>query len=147
MLFWKLKGIMYILGQNHSLLKGNYFKEIQSYFRTCCFERNVLLQMKCRILWVWKIAHHVSFKAIETYLHKNIVYPLYIMGNKGKKASFRKACTSISMLHGQLMYRNTRLVISSTERQHTIISDVHKGLRHDPKAKVMASHCGRDSTI
>ena len=31
------------------------------------------------------------------------------------------------MLHGQLIYNNTRLVISSTERQHTIISNVHKG--------------------
>ena len=51
------------------------------------------------------------------------------------------------MLHGQLIYNNTRLVISSTEQQHTIISDVYKGLRHDPKAKAMASHCGRDSTI
>ena len=27
------------------------------------------------------------------------------------------------------------------------MSDVHKGLGHDPKAKAMASHCGRDSTI
>ena len=51
------------------------------------------------------------------------------------------------MLHGQLIYNNTRLVISSTEQQHTIISDVYKGLRHDPKAKAMASHCGRDPTI
>ena len=51
------------------------------------------------------------------------------------------------MLHGQLMYNNTRLVISSTERQHTIISDVHKGLEHDPKTKAMVSHCERDSTI
>ena len=51
------------------------------------------------------------------------------------------------MLHGQLIYNNTRLVISSTKQQHTIISDVYKGLGHDPKAKAMASHCGRDSTI
>ena len=51
------------------------------------------------------------------------------------------------MLYVQLMYNNTRLIISSTEQQHTIISDVHKGLGHDPKAKAMASHCGRDSTI
>ena len=51
------------------------------------------------------------------------------------------------MLHGQLMYNNTRLVISSTERQHTIISDVHKGSEHDPKTKAMVSHCERDSTI
>ena len=45
------------------------------------------------------------------------------------------------------MYNNTRLDTSSTERQHTIISDVHKGLGHDPKTKAMASYCGRDSTI
>ena len=51
------------------------------------------------------------------------------------------------MFHGQLMYNNTRLLISSRERLHAIISDVHKGLGHDPKAKAMASHCGRDSTI
>ena len=37
---------------------------------------------------------------------------------------------------GELMYSNTRLVISSTERQQTIISD-------DPTA----SHCGKDSVI
>ena len=92
------------------------------------------------------MAHHVSFEAIEAYSHKNI-YPSYIMGDRGKKANFRKACKSFSILHRQLMYNNTRLVISSTERQHTIISDVHKGLGHDLKAKAMASHCGRDSTI
>ena len=51
------------------------------------------------------------------------------------------------MLYVQLMYNNTRLAISSTEQQHTIISDVHKGLGHDPKAKAMASHCGKESTI
>ena len=51
------------------------------------------------------------------------------------------------MLYGQLMYSNTRQVISSTERQHTRISDVHKGLGHDPKVKAMASHCGRGSMI
>ena len=45
MLFQKLNGIIYTLGHNDSLLKGNYFKEIQSYsrtfehFRKCCFER------------------------------------------------------------------------------------------------------------
>ena len=83
--------------------------------------------------------HHISFEAIETYLHKNI-YPSYIMGDKGKKASFRKACKPFSMLHGQLIYCNTKLVISSAERQHSIISDVHKGLGHDPTARAMASH-------
>ena len=70
------------------------------------------------------------------------------MGDKyGKKAKFRKACKPFSMLHGQLIFSNTRLVISSAERQHTIISDVHKRLGHDPKVKAMAWHRGRDSTI
>ena len=41
------------------------------------------------------------------------------------------------LLHGQLMYNNTRLVISSTERQYTITDEVHEGLRHDPKDKTM----------
>ena len=91
------------------------------------------------------MVQHGSFDAIETYLQN--IYASYIMGDKGKKVNFRKACKLFPMLHGQLIYSNTWLVISSTERQHTIISDVHKGLGHDPKAKAMASHCGRNSTI
>ena len=55
------------------------------------------------------------------------------MGDKGKKTNFRKACKPLSMIHVQLMYNNTRLVISFTERQHTIISDVHKRLGHGLK--------------
>ena len=48
------------------------------------------------------------------------------------------------MLYGHLMYINTRLVISFTERQHTIISDIHKGLQHDSKtAKAMALYYGK----
>ena len=48
------------------------------------------------------------------------------------------------MLYGHLMYINARLVISSTERQHTIISDVHKGSGHDSKtAKAMALYYGK----
>ena len=69
------------------------------------------------------------------------------MGDKGKKVNFRKACKPFPVFQGQLMYNDTKLVISSTERQHTIISDVYKGLGHDPKAKAMILHCGRDSTI
>ena len=53
------------------------------------------------------------------------------MGHKCKKAIFRKACKPFSMLHGELMYNNISLVISSTARQHTIISD-------DLKAKATA---------
>ena len=92
------------------------------------------------------MAHHVSFETIKTYLHKNI-YPSAKLGDRGKKANFQKASKPYSILHGQLMHNNTRLVISSTKRQHTIISDIHKGLGHDPKAKTMTSHYGRDSTV
>ena len=42
-----------------------------------------------------------------------------------------------------IMYINTRLVISSTERQHAIISDVYKGLGHDSKAKAITLYCGK----
>ena len=92
------------------------------------------------------MAHYVSFEAVGRCIYKN-VYQSYIMGDKGKKANFRKACKLFSELHGQLMYNNTRLDTSCAERQHAIISDVHRGLGHDPKAKAVASHCGRDSTI
>ena len=51
------------------------------------------------------------------------------------------------MPHGQIIYNNTRLVISSTERQYTIISEIHKVLGHDPKAKAMASHCASHFTF
>ena len=123
---------------NRILERLNIFKSVVSK------EMILFLQMNCRIFWVCKMAHHVSFEAIETYLHKNI-YPSYIMGSKGKKANFRKACKTFSMLHGQLIYNNKKLVISSAERQHTIISDLHKWLGHDPKGKAMVSHYGRDS--
>ena len=39
-----------------------------------------ILQINCRIFWFCKAAHHVSFEAIETHLHKN-VYPSDIMGD------------------------------------------------------------------
>ena len=135
-----------------SLLKGNFFKEIQ--YNSILeglniFERVVLKEIFyfCKsIVEFSKMAHHVSFEVIETYLHKNN-YPSYIIGNKSKKANFRKTCKSFHMLHGQLIYSNTRLVISSTERQDTIINNIHKGLEHVLKVKAMASHCGRNSTI
>ena len=85
-----------------------------------------------------------GFEATETYLNKNI-YPSCIIGDKGKKANFRKHRKPSTMLYEQLIHKNPRLVISSTERQHTIISDVHKGLGHDPKAKAIASHGGKVS--
>ena len=68
------------------------------------------------------------------------------MWDEGKKAYFWKACKLFSMLHWQLMCNNTRLVVSSIERQHAIISDVHKGLGRS-KARPMSSHCKRDSKI
>ena len=88
------------------------------------------------------MAHHVSFEATETYLHKN-AYPSDIMGDCGKKPTFER----LENLPGQLIYNNTRLVIASTERQHTILNNVYNGLGHLPKAKTMASHYGRGLTI
>ena len=139
MLLQKLKGIIYILGQNDSLLKT-------------IFKRVVLKEMFYFCKWIvgffefarWRTT--LVLKQLKRTYVKSI-YPLYIMGDKGKKANFRKTCKPFSILHGQLIYNNTRLVISSIEREHTIISDVHKGLRYCPKAKAMASHCGGDSTI
>ena len=91
--------------------------------------------------------YHVSFDVIEKYLRESS-YPSEITAtvNKGKKANFRKACKPFSILNGQLMYNNTRLVISSKEKQQTIIKYVRVGLGGDPKAKAMASHRGRDAT-
>ena len=73
-------------------------------------------------------------------------YPSELNGDKGKKANFRKACKPFSISNRQLLYKSTRLVISSKERQQTIIRDVHVGLGDDVKAKAMASHRGRDAT-
>ena len=72
------------------------------------------------------MAHHVSSEAIETYLHKKTSYPLDVIGDRGKKASFSKDRKPFSMLHGELTYNNTKLVISSRERQHIIIGNIHK---------------------
>ena len=80
------------------------------------------MQINFSIFGFCKIAHGVSFEAIETYLHRNVC-PSDIVGDKGKKASFSKGCQHFSMLLGELMNKNTRLVISGRERQHTIISN------------------------
>ena len=92
------------------------------------------------------MVHQVSFEAFEIYVHKN-VSSFDITEDEGKKTIFQKVCNLLTILHGQMVYKNTSLVISSTERQHYIISDTHKGLGHDTKAKALASHWGRDSTI
>ena len=91
-----------------------------------------------------KMAHHVDFDAISTYLREK-TFPCEV-GDKGKKANFRKACKEFSLVNGQLMYANSRVVISSKEMQQTIIHDIHVGLGEDAKAKAMAAHRGRDST-
>ena len=65
MLFWKLKGIIYILRR-----MTPSWKEIISKKYNCIFKRlnvfDLFLQMNHRIFWVRMMAHHVSFKAIET---------------------------------------------------------------------------------
>ena len=51
------------------------------------------------------------------------------------------------MVHGKLMYNNTKLVISSTKRQRIVISDVYIGLRHHPRVKAaLTSQSRGDST-
>ena len=90
------------------------------------------------------MGHHVRFESDETYLKRRLSN---VLEDKGKKVNFGKACKPFSMLHGQLMYKNIRLPISFEGRQHTIISDVHKGVGHDPKAKEMVLHCRMDSAI
>ena len=67
-------------------------------------------------------------------------------GIKGKKCNFRRACKKFSIINGQLMYMEKRLVIRSPEEKHKIIHDIHEGLGEDPKAKALASHRERDST-
>ena len=44
-----------------------------------------------------------------------------------------------------IMYNSTRLFISSMERQHTIISNIHKGLGCNAKAK--AGKCQKQGKI
>ena len=100
------------------------FQRAFEHFRTCCF---LFMQMNCRIFSFCKMAYHVSFEAIETYLHKNVC-PSDKMDHKDKKGSFWNVCESFSMLHGQLTYNNIWLVISSAKHKHTIISDVYKVL-------------------
>ena len=51
------------------------------------------------------------------------------------------------MVHGKLMYNNTKLVISSTKRQRIVISDVYIGLGHHPRVKAaLTSQSRGDST-
>ena len=104
------------------------------------------MQIDFRIFWFWKIAHHVNFEVIETYLHKNI-YLLDILGGK-IIFFFPNGCKRFSMLHGKLMYNNKRLVIPFTERHLIIVSNIHQeGLGYDIKAKAVASHYLWDSYI
>ena len=85
----------------------------------------------------FKTVLNFSFEATETYFHKN-VYTSDV-----KKPTFGRPA-NLFLCFGHLMYIKVRLVISSTERQHAIISDVHKGLGHDSKtAKAMALYCGK----
>ena len=90
------------------------------------------------------MAHHVDLETIENYV-RNKCYPAEISGKKGDKANFRRACRKFSVINGQFIYKGKRAVITSRERQHLIIHDVHVGLGDDPNAKAMASH--RDHKI
>ena len=91
-----------------------------------------------------KMTQHVDFDAIEKYLREK-TFPCEV-GDKGKKSNFRKACKEFSIVDGQLMYKDSRVVISSKKAQQAIIHDIHVGLGEDSKAKAMSAHRGRDST-
>ena len=91
-----------------------------------------------------KMRQHVDFDAIEKYLRERI-FPCEV-GDKGKKSNFRKACKEFSIVDGQLMYKDLRVVISSKKAQQAIIHDIHVRLGEDSKAKAMSAHRGRDST-
>ena len=54
---------------------------------------------------------HVDFDAIEKYLREK-TFPCEV-GDKGKKSNVRKACNEFSIEDGQLMYKDSRVVISS----------------------------------
>ena len=71
---------------------------------------------------------NVNLEATETYFHKNVY------------TSDVKRATLERLANLFLCFLYIRLVISSTERQHTIISNVHKGLGHD---KAMAKTMGK----
>ena len=70
------------------------------------------------------MTYHVDIKKIENYVRTKC-YPAEIKGDKGKKCNFRRACKKFSIINGQLMYMEKRLVIRSPEEKHKIINDIH----------------------
>ena len=63
-------------------------------------------------------------------------------GNKGHKVNFCRACRKFSIINGQLIYKEKRIVISSRERQHIIIHDVHEGWSAVENRRIRALRSG-----
>ena len=57
---------------------------------------------------------HVDLTKVKNYV-KNKTYPAEILRDKGKKSNFWKSCKSISVVNGQGMYKEKRLVVFEKE--------------------------------
>ena len=75
-----------------------------------------------------------------------VLLSYYSVGDKGKKANFRRASKKFTIVGENLMYKSTRLVIKYSKEIQLIIKDIHEGIGDDSKANAMASHRGRDTT-
>ena len=91
------------------------------------------------------MAKHADLKAVEEFL-RNKTYPKGILKGKRKKSNFRKACKNVSIVNGDLMYKEKRRVVFEIERRTVIIHDVHEGIGDNSMAKALAAHRGREST-
>ena len=87
----------------------------------------------------------MDLKAAEEFL-RNKTYPKGILNDKGKISNFRKACKNLSIVNGDLMYKEKRRVVFEVERRTAIIHDVHEGIGDNSMAKALAAHRGREFT-
>ena len=79
----------------------------------------------------------------RTYV--KILFHQKLLGMK-EKTNRWNACKLCCMLNGYLMHNITRLIISSTELQQSVIYDFYVELGNDLKTKAMSSLRGRDAT-
>ena len=91
------------------------------------------------------MATHVDLKAVEEFL-KNKTYPKGILNDKGKISNFRKACKNLSIVNGDLTYKEKRRVVFEVERRTAIMHDVHEGIGKNSMAKALVADRGREST-
>ena len=62
------------------------------------------------------MARHFDLEQIEEFVRSKC-YPEDVKGDKGKKRNFWRACENFTIVNGQLMYKNSRLVIKSRDEQ------------------------------